>query len=118
MRESNIRHPNYRGYISVVCEGCGHKSVSPAGRYKRNRNNLILCPETTCYEVVKANPLPTEERTCPVCNIKFSSTNPSRIYCDPGCRKIAQDMRKEAKKIHTGKKRKRAVDEIFDFLNG
>jgi len=119
MRESNIRHPNYRGYISVTCEHCGHKSVSPATRYKRNRNNFILCPE--CFEFAKAYPLPSEARSCPICGDEYYSTNPSRIYCyynDRECAKVAAAMRADARKIHTGKMRKRAVNEIYDFLNG
>ena len=90
--------------------------ISPAAKFKRNRENLILCPE--CFTVVKAFPLPTEERDCPICETSFASTNPSRIYCNTNCRSISQGMRKEAKKIHTGKKRKKAVKEIYDFLNG
>jgi len=116
MRESHIRHPNYRGYISVTCNNCDHRSVSPATRYKRNREDLILCPE--CFEVAVAYPLPSEARNCPICSDEYASTNPSQIYCCSECGSVAKSMRADARKIHTGKLRKRAVNEIYDFLNG
>ena len=118
MRESDWKHPNYRGYISVVCNDndCGKSIISPAGRFKRNRENQILCPK--CYRVAKVYPLPAEERDCPVCKVTFSSTNPSRKYCDKACADKIKEYRKEANKIRKGKKRKRAVNEINDFLNG
>ena len=119
MRESKLwRRPNYRGYVSVICrdDACGKKIISPANRFKRNRENQILCP--SCYQVANVFPLPAEARPCPVCGEEFSSTNPSRKYCNKDCADKVKEYRKEADKIRKGKKRKRAVREISDFLNG
>jgi len=118
MSKMNLSNLRYRGYVSVVCNDstCGKTLISPANRFKRDRADQILCP--SCYKVAKAYALPAESRECPMCRIDYSSTNPRRIYCEPACRTKAQTLRKEAKKIHNGKKRKKAVDEIYDFLNG
>ena len=118
MKESNWKHPNYRGYVSIVCndETCGKTLISPANRFKRNKYNEILCPE--CYQPAKVYALPSEEKMCPVCREYFGTTNPSRKYCGKDCANEIKELRKEANKIRKGKKRKRAVSEINDFLNG
>ena len=60
-----------------------------------------------------------EELICPVCRIEFTATNPSRRYCySEGCKETRLALQSTARSIKNSKRRKLAVEEIHDYLNG